>query len=351
MKIPEPRKLKSGTWFLQLRLNGISVPVTASTKTECKIKAENIKASHRAGNDPVKQLDRGITLDSVLSQYIKKFDRTLSPSTIRGYETIRKNRFKIYMKKPLKSIKDWQSVIDEELAHASEKTVKNAWGFVSVALKDAGLPVPKVKLAKVPVRDMSFLEPDEIKLFLEAAKGDKAEIEMLLELHGLRESECMYVVRNNCIDTKRGIIKVAGSMVPNKEHKFVQKETNKNRTSTRDVPIMIPRLKDLVEEHQKSGEPIICHSASALLSHVHKTCKRADITDVSNHGLRRSFASLMFSLSIPSKQIQEWGGWSDTQTMNKIYIKLVSKDREKSKKAVTDFFKSTTAKPSNSVSI
>ena len=72
-------------------------------------------------------------------------------------------------------------------------------------------------------------------------------------------------------------------MVPDKNHKYVEKETNKNYTSTRKVPIMIPRLSLLVKEYQDNGKPIPYHSASALLSHVHKTCQRAKITDVGNH--------------------------------------------------------------------
>ena len=31
MKVPAPRKLPSGSWFIQLRLGGESIPVTAAT--------------------------------------------------------------------------------------------------------------------------------------------------------------------------------------------------------------------------------------------------------------------------------------------------------------------------------
>ena len=34
MKVPEPRKLKSGTWFLQMRLGGESVPELVSHGAE-----------------------------------------------------------------------------------------------------------------------------------------------------------------------------------------------------------------------------------------------------------------------------------------------------------------------------
>lgn len=35
MKVPKPRKLTSGTWFIKMRLGGESVPVSAATRTEC----------------------------------------------------------------------------------------------------------------------------------------------------------------------------------------------------------------------------------------------------------------------------------------------------------------------------
>ena len=42
MKVPEPRKLKSGTWFIQMRLGGESIPVSAPTRTECIKQNANI---------------------------------------------------------------------------------------------------------------------------------------------------------------------------------------------------------------------------------------------------------------------------------------------------------------------
>lgn len=343
MKIPKIRKLDSGTYFCQLRLGGESISVTADTEAECRHLAELEKAKYLVGVKEDRIKNKQVTLGKIIDKYIAKYEKVLSPSTVRGYNTIRKNRFQNYMDMPLKSVKDWQKVIDSELKLCSEHTVKNAWGLVTASMAEAEIPIPRVKLAKVPVKDTGFLDPDEIKLFLKAAEGDKAEIEMLLELHGLRESECMYVVRNNLIDTKKNVIKVSGALVPDKNHKFVEKETNKNATSTRIVPIMIPRLSELVKKHQEEGKSIETHSASALLSHVHKTCERAGITDCGNHSLRKSFASLCFSRGIPDKQIQEWCGWADYQTMHKIYIRMNTKDKDKNKKAVTDFFTSTTA--------
>jgi hypothetical protein len=49
MKTPKPRKLPSGSWFIQLRLDGESVPITASTERECVRKAQLIKAENLPG--------------------------------------------------------------------------------------------------------------------------------------------------------------------------------------------------------------------------------------------------------------------------------------------------------------
>ena len=54
MKVPEPRKLQSGTWFIQLRLGGVSVPVSATTKKECIRQAQLIKAEHQSGKNKVR---------------------------------------------------------------------------------------------------------------------------------------------------------------------------------------------------------------------------------------------------------------------------------------------------------
>jgi len=349
MKVPKARRLKSGTWFIQLRLNGQSIPVTGKTEAECENNAILIKAKHKTGEKKVVKVKDEKTLNDIITAYITKYEKVLSPATIRGYESSRKNRFKDYMDKPISKI-DWQTMINDELAIKSEHTVKNGWGLVTVSMEDAKLPVPSVKLAKVPVNELPFLDTKELKKFLKAAEGDKAEIEMLLELHGLRESECMYVVRHNGIDLKHNVINIKGAYVPDKNHKYVEKKTNKTKKSTRTMPIMIPRLITVYKDHIDNNKPIKTHSASALLSHVKKCCKRAGITVVGNHGLRRSLASLAYSKGIPERQIMQWCGWSDYQTMHKFYVKLSMMDAEKHKNAVTEFFTSETAsEPENQI--
>jgi len=333
MKIPEPRKLKSGSWFIQLRLNGVSVPVTASTRKECIETAQLIKAEHRAGKREIKKTEA--TPGQVIESYIKKYEPVLSPSTIRGYNSIRKNRFPSVMNTPISLISDWQSVINEELKTKSEHTVKNGWGAITTSFRDAGIAVPNVKLAPVPENELPFLEPEEIEPFLKAIEGDPAEVYILLELHSLRESEALAVVKNHSFDIKHGTIIVNGAIVPNKDNQYVDKATNKTKKSTRVVPIMIPRLSTLLEENPDGFREM---SALTILKHVHSACEKAGVTDVTNHGLRRTFASLGYSLGVSERMIMDIGGWENPSTVHKVYIKLAARDKNRSKELFTDFF-------------
>lgn len=343
MKVPEPRKLKSGNYFIQLRLNGVSVPVTAPTARECKRAAELIKAEHRAKKREIRpKEDR--TLDDVLQAYISHYEKVLSPSTIRSYDSMRRNRFKDYMGMPLKSIRDWQTVINAELNDTSPKTVKNSWGLVRRALEvEAGIAPPKVTLPQVPVKEIPFLQPEEIPVFLDALRGNTAECAALLELHGLRRSEALGLDWAS-VDLKRGLLHIRGATVLNKDGDFVKKETNKNASSTRTVPIMIPRLRELLQGEPDKTGPVVRIAPSTMLRQIRSVCDAANVTQVGNHGLRHSFASLGYHLGISERELMRLGGWADWQTMHKIYIRVAEADAKASQNKISDFFKNANEK-------
>ena len=340
MKIPEPRRLSSGNYFIQLRLNGQSIPITAETRTECIRAAELYKAEHRAGKTAIKKAPRDITLREAMDKYITKYGSTLSPSTLRGYKSYSKTRFKAYHDKKLSSI-DWQKMINEELAIKSEKTVMNAWGLVSPSLKLVGYPVPEVHLAAPPVNEIAFLQPEEIKPFCEAVRGRSYEIPLLMELHGLRMSELLELTWDK-IDLQAGMITIKGATVRGPQG-YVSRQQNKNRTSTRTLPIMIPQLHDALKAAMPEGKEaqagkVVSIHPSALLNDVRRSCQRAKITEVTNHGLRHSFASLLFYLEIPDRQIQEWGGWKDGKVLHRIYIRLATSAQAANRDKVKQFF-------------
>ena len=335
MKIPEPRQLNSGSYFIQLRLNGKSIPITCEDPNECKRIAQKIKADYLAGVTPIKKLPKNMTLREAIKRYINEYKTELSPSTADRYQVYSKCRFKKYLDKPLGEI-PWQKMIDDEAKVASPKTVYNGWGLVRPSLKFVGYPVPTVKLPPVPVTEIPFLQPEEIKPFCAAVKGRNYEIAALIELHGLRLSEMKGLTWDD-IDLDKGVINVRGAYVKGPDG-YVDKNTNKNRTSTRPVPIMIPQLKDALNTVEDKTGRVVTTSGSVLLRDVKRACERAGVTECTNHSLRHSFASLCFFLDVPLAQIMQWGGWGDDTTLKRIYIHLAASAETEHRKRLTGFF-------------
>lgn len=56
MKIPEPRKLSSGKWFIQLRLGGESISISNWDKTSCireaRARQGGVSRRERAAPEP-----------------------------------------------------------------------------------------------------------------------------------------------------------------------------------------------------------------------------------------------------------------------------------------------------------
>lgn len=259
----------------------------------------------------------------------------MSPSTLRGYGIIRRNRFQSVMDKPAASVKDWQAVVNEEAGKVSAKTVKGAWGLVKTVLTQNGIQPGPVTLPQVVEKDEPWLTPEEIKVFLKAIEGSSFEYAALLALHSLRRSEVMAVARTpGSIDAENKVIHVRGAVVPDENHKFVLKETNKNKTSRRDIPFMIPRIAELAA----SGASISEGSPNTLTHRINRVCAANGLPEIGTHGLRRSFASLAYHLGWPERYTMKIGGWADAKTMHKIYIKLSAADEAAQVKSMSDFY-------------
>lgn len=340
MKVPEPRKLKSGTWFCQLRLNGVSVPVTGATKTECKDAAALIKSEYRTHKREIVARGSKPTLRQAIDAYITRRENTLSPSTITGYRRIQSGRFKTIMDKSIDQIRDWQDVCDKEAALCSPKTLKNAFFFVCSVLKENGITTPQVTLPTMIPHTREWLEPDQIKKLVASVKGTNEELTVLFGLHGLRRSEILGLEWKN-IDLENKRFKVSGAVVKDVNGYYVAKESNKNASSNRTLPIMIPELLTAlssVPEENRTGR-VVTINGNSILYQVNKACRNAAVPEVGTHGLRHSFASLAYHLGLSELETMRLGGWADNQTMRKIYTHLASADRLKAENKIAEFFK------------
>lgn len=349
MKVPEPRKLSSGKWFIQLRLGGQSVSVSNFDKASCIREARAIKAEYLAGKRiPEKEETPALTLTKAIDGYIEAKSNTLSPSTIRGYRAIQRNRFKTTMPRQLNQIKasEWQGIVNEEAAHASPKSLRNAFFFVKTVVRfSTGAVLPAISMPGAIPKPKEFLSPEEIPVFVAAIKNHRLAVPALLALSSMRSSE-IAALRWENIPENPDFIRVAGAMVRG-ENGMTLKPQNKNATSARLVPILIPELKEAIQRNRKPEGFILAITPNRFRDQINAVCVANGLPRVGIHGLRHSFASLAYHLQMPEKIAMEIGGWADAGTMHKIYTHIAQSDIERYRKAIGDFYSGNANKNAN----
>ena len=337
MKTPKATRLPSGAWFVRVTVDGQRISITRDTEKEAVAEAVALKL----GVKKAKTAPETLTLRTAIDRYIDLRSVVLSPSTIRGYRIIQKNRLQSVIDTPICDVTDadYQKAINADAKKYSGKTLKNSWGFVASVIKETCGREVSVRLPQVIRNEKLFLQPDEIPQFVDAIKGTQNEAALLLGLHGLRASEIL-AVRRCDIDLEAGTIDVHGAAVPDENNTIVYRNENKNEASRRTVPILIPRLRELLLESEYEPGALICGTvcSGALYNAVERACKKSKLPMVGVHGLRHSFASLCYHTGVPEAVTMKLGGWSDPGTMRKIYTHVADKDLKSQAENLASFF-------------
>ena len=329
IRIPKPIQLDNGEYSAQVMVDGVRHRVHGYTLQQYEVNARALKS----GIAEAKKKPFSITLGAAVDSYIDSVRNVLSPSTIMGYRSVRRNRFKRYMDKRIDGIK-WQNMVNEEAKTVSPKTLANAWNLVSPALAAISFPVPQVNLPQCPVRDLHFLDYQQIEAFLMAIKGHTGELAAILALHSLRMSELIAVTVDDVVD---GFIRVNKAIVPDENYKPTERDVNKTYYSTRQIPVVIPRLYELLPESGKlvTIVPVTIEKA------ISDACIRAGLPHITPHDLRRTFASLAYHLHWQERSVMKYGGWSNMNTVHRIYIKLSQHDLDDDVEKMREYYKFT----------
>lgn len=337
-KRPTVTKLPSGTWRCQVTVNGKRISVTDEDKAVCQAKAMAIQAGVMEKEE---KKPKALLLESAIDAYISSKSNTLSPSTIRGYEMVKKHRFKSLMQKDVYSItkRDVQEAVNQEALTVSPKTVSNAYGVIRPVLASYGVDVFGVSLPKKSKPKKDYLQLDEIGALLDAVRGDLFEISILLALWlGLRRSEIMGLCWD-CIDEKSSTITIRRTLVIDKDNKKILKEMTKNASSNRTIQCP-PYIMELLAKKRKGKTegPVFTYHPDSLRRHIHDICAKCGVTDTSAHGLRHTNAAVMRSLNISTQHAMNRGGWTEERTYKGLYSYVFDSVATEEDKKIDDFF-------------
>lgn len=335
-------QLPSGSW--RTRTHGRSF--TGATKKEVLEKAMKYKDAVETG----KRMPAGAkTLGQLVEDYIAvqttaTDSKGVSPSTLRGYIAYHRNMFTdLQGMHPYEITQAMaQAAVNREAAAHSAKYIKNSWNLLHRAADFYGEELPRVSLPKVVDKELSWVQKADMSAFLAAVEEEQPQLQIcfLLALHSLRLSEILGLKWDDFDPGcgAHGAIRVRGALVQGADG-WVYKEETKNSTSYRTVPIVTPRLTDLLRlEHTKRTDDVIIHwRPSGIQAHLDSVCERAGIRRVTMHDLRRTFASTAYGV-LDEMTTMRIGGWKDIYTMRKNYTRMSEQEIFEKSAALTEFY-------------
>lgn len=308
---------------------------TAPTRKEALQEANSWKVLSKKERPQEQEEEKNITVKEAVERYIAIKKDVLSPSTIRGYEGMKKQYFNgtfgqkelIELDRPCVQI--WISDLSSRL---SPKTVRNAYGLFSSSIDmfNPGLNI-KATLPQKKKPNLYCPNDNDVKAILNHIKGTELEIAVLLAAFGpLRRGEICALTDD---DVKGNIITVRNSMVKGSDGKWHIKQP-KTEGSYREVVMpafVIQRISGITGRLVSANPDRITHN-------FEKALKKANVPHFRFHDLRHYAASIMHAIGIPDQYIMERGGWSGDHVMKNVYRNVIDIERTKQNKKINQYF-------------
>lgn len=349
MQLPKPKQKPNGKWLIQVMVDGHRVSKQFDTEDEALYWAAGIKTSQKEAE--AKQKDP--TLKEAFSFYTSGRSNILSPTTLRSYKIVQENYFADLMGKKCSKIdaKMIQAEINKMAADKSPKTIKNNVGYLLTVLSQyKDIDKKKLTFPQREEKEHSYLEGPDIAKLIDAIRGHRSEIPVLLALWlGLRRSEICALEWSD-FDFDRKTVSVSKAVVPNSDNKYVLKKTTKTVKSKRTLSVpeyVFSRLEELQPDVTKRVGRVYKLNPNLIYNDLSAICKEHGIPFVGVHGLRHTNASVMLSVGITTKMAMARGGWSSNKTMQTIYQHLFSEDKTKADEIMNDYFEKLISGPQN----
>lgn len=333
----EAKKTKSGKWTILVyshtdsKGKRVYQRFTADKKRDAEMMAKEFEVGRKKEKRP-----SDMTVLEMIRKYIDMKKNILSPSTIRGYETIYKNAFPDIGNVEIKSLdqKMIQTEINKVSADISPKTIRNIYGLFLAAL-DAFVPSMKVDLSypQPTSKEMKIPSEDDIRLLL--ANCGSNDMKLIIKISssiGLRRGEiCGIKIKD--IDLKNKTINIIRSIAIDANGNPVEKQP-KTKSGVRllDVPeFLIPEIERKMKNKTKE-DYLIDMSIKSISRRFSELVQKTGIEKISFHSLRHYYASVMLANNVPSKYAMRRMGHATDNMLKRVYQHTM----DEKEKEVTD---------------
>lgn len=299
---------------------------TAGTKKEAEYMAAEYKLAETRPEAPSR-----MNVGQIIDQYIESKTNVLSPTTIQGYQQIRRKRLQLLMPKTASKLTSTtvQDAINEDAKHLSAKSISSAYGLLTASFRATGLRCDwRVTLPKRQKQFKQMPSPEEIYTVV---KGTEIELPCMLAMWlGLRMSEVRGIQRSDISD---GILTIHSTVVdiggvP------TEREATKTYDSTR--RLRVPQY--IIDLIPPGDGPIVKLTGQAIYKRFIRLQEAAGMQPIRFHDLRHLNASVMVALNVPDKYAMERGGWSTNKILQSVYQHTFSEERQKVDDVVDNYF-------------
>ena len=297
------RKLPSGSWNIRIMINGKSYSFTDPDKHRVMRRASEFAEMCHEDMDNPKLID-------CLEKFVEEREGSLSPATIRGYNSIVRairTRFEQVANKRILSLtdKDIQTIIREI---NSPKTQKNYVNLISSATGRKFSPAFRKKLPKEVAVPSDLEVLGLIRLF----EWSEMEIPVLLGAYaGLRRGEiCALTIQ----DLDGDYIHINKDMVLDDFGQWIIKEP---KTPSSNRTVLLPH--HVAERIRNRGHITNLHPNIITKRFISKQEQLGIDPPYTFHSLRHFFASYLHAQNIPDAYVLRAGGWSTPHVMQKVY--------------------------------
>lgn len=339
-------RLPSGSYRARVHLGGGKYKsITGKDKKDVQLRAAQLEADIKQTADiPEEAL---LTLGEAMQKYIDSKSAILSPSTIRGYDSLMRTRVDAVKDMRLCDLTQEaiQKLINADAVDHSPKSVRNLHCFISAVLDvyrhdlklDTSLPQRKKPKICIPTKD-------EIDKLVDYFYDTEMEIPFLLAACcGLRESEICGLKWGN-VDLEGDRIYITSACVMNKEQRLVEKGT-KSESGER-VIRLYPYIKDaLVRARGKSdGDRVTQLHPRVIYGRFTAALKKLGFPHYRFHDLRHYLVSVMLSLNIPKNYIADFVGHADETMIDRVYGHIMETQKTTFEDMLQSFFEKSVTK-------
>lgn len=287
---------------------------------------ENALSAHLAGR---------VTLSQAMDKYIETCRAAgRSPSTVRGYVTMRKNGFDALLDLPLSKITraDLQAVVNSWVqSGTTPKTVHNKLNFLSASMKQADVepPTRNLILPEAERKEMIIPQDEDVQralFYLRAHNTNLYVAVVLAATLGLRRGEIAALTMDD-FDFDAGTVTISKAYSMDEHGEYILKAP-KSRSGNRVLRGLDALVVSAVRNFGHQPPQTVTGMTPAGITDAYMRLRDKLNLPGRFHDLRHYAASVMAALNVPPKYAQERMGHATLDMLNRVYQHTMDKKRD-----------------------